>query len=172
MSESSITRKAPIISSCSALEIPAAYRLGGNLLKGRGENSIINSYLLISGRSKYCKLMFISSMKMCLKIRLYVFFFLSFVFLELYLLHMEVPSLGDSLELQLPAYTTAKATPDLRRVFDLHHSSRQCQILDPLREAKDRTCNLNVPSQICFHCATTGTPKLYAFYKTKLKALN
>ena len=40
----------------------------------------------------------------------------------------------------------------------LHHSSRQCQILNPLREARDRTCNLMVPHWIHFHCATTGTP--------------
>ena len=25
-------------------------------------------------------------------------------------------------------------------------------------EARDRTCSLMVPHQICFHCATTGTP--------------
>ena len=27
-----------------------------------------------------------------------------------------------------------------------------------MSEAQDRTCNLIVPSQICFRCATTGTP--------------
>ena len=30
-------------------------------------------------------------------------------------------------------------------------------ILNPLRKARDRTCILMVPSQICFHCATMGT---------------
>ena len=40
----------------------------------------------------------------------------------------------------------------------LHHSSRQCRILNPLSEARDRTCNLMVPSRIHFCCATTGTP--------------
>ena len=52
---------------------------------------------------------------------------------------MEVPSLGVELELQLPAYTTATAVQDLSRVCDLYHSSRQCQIPDPLSEARDRT---------------------------------
>ena len=52
---------------------------------------------------------------------------------------MEVPKLGIELELQLPAYTTATATPDQRRVCDLHHSSRQHQIPDPLNKARDRT---------------------------------
>ena len=62
------------------------------------------------------------------------------------------------MELQLPAYTTAIATSDLSRVCDLHHGSRQRQILNPLREARDRTRSLMVPSWIRFHCATTGTP--------------
>ena len=43
----------------------------------------------------------------------------------------------------------------------LHHSSRQCQILN-LSEARDWTCNLMVPSRICFRWATMGTP-LQAF---------
>ena len=65
------------------------------------------------------------------------FFFL--VFLGLHPRHMEVPRLGVQSELQLPAYTTATATPDLSRVCDLHHSSWQCRILNPLNEARDRT---------------------------------
>ena len=36
---------------------------------------------------------------------------------------MEVPRLGVKLELQLPAYTTATATPEPSRVCDLHHRS-------------------------------------------------
>ena len=32
------------------------------------------------------------------------------------------------------------------------------QILNPLSEARDQTCNLMVPSQIRFHCAMMGTP--------------
>ena len=39
--------------------------------------------------------------------------------------HMEVPRLGVTLELQLPAYTTATATSDLSCICDLHHSTRQ-----------------------------------------------
>ena len=42
----------------------------------------------------------------------------------------------------------------------LHHSSQQHQILNPLSEARDQTCNLMVPSQIHFHCATMGTPTI------------
>ena len=42
----------------------------------------------------------------------------------------------------------------------LHHGSQQHGILNPLSEARDRTCNLLVPSQIRFHCATSGTPNI------------
>ena len=73
---------------------------------------------------------------------------------------MEVPRLGVESELQLLAYTTATATWDLTRVYGLHHSSRQCRILNPLSQARDRTCNLMVPSRNRFHGATTGTPEI------------
>ena len=56
-------------------------------------------------------------------------FFFFFCFLEPYLQHMEVPRLGVHSELQLLAYATATAMPDLSQVFDLHHSSQQRQIL-------------------------------------------
>ena len=46
----------------------------------------------------------------------------------------EVPRLGVELELQLPAHTTATAMPDLSCVCDLHHSSWQRRILNPLTE--------------------------------------
>ena len=41
--------------------------------------------------------------------------------------------------LQLQAYTTVTATQDLSRICDLHCSSQQCQILNPLSKARDRT---------------------------------
>ena len=67
---------------------------------------------------------------------------MSFVFLQLYLRRMEVPRLGVEWELQLPAYTTATATQDPSHVCDLPHSSQQGQILNPLTEARNRTCIL------------------------------
>ena len=54
--------------------------------------------------------------------------------------------------------------PDLRRVHDLHHSSQQLWILNPLSKARDRTCNIMVPSQIHFRCATMRTPNC-SFYE-------
>ena len=45
---------------------------------------------------------------------------------------MAVSRLGVKLELQLHTYTTATATRDLSHVCDLHQSSQQYQILNPL----------------------------------------
>ena len=114
----------------------------------------------------------------------YFILFYFFVFLGLHPQHMEVPRLGTKLELQLPAYTTATVTPIRPFYFifllftaapasygasqargpiraaaaSLQHISWQYQILNPLSEARDWTHNLIISSQICFCCATTGTP--------------
>ena len=69
-------------------------------------------------------------------------FFLFFNFLGPHPEHMEVPKLAVNLELWLQAYTTATATRDPSRVFNLHHSWQQRQILNPLSEARDGTCIL------------------------------
>ena len=71
---------------------------------------------------------------------------------------MEVARLGVESQIQLPAYTTAITRSDPSRICDLHICSQQRQILNPLSGARDRTRNLMVPSQICFRCATAGTP--------------
>ena len=78
----------------------------------------------------------------------------------LYPQHMEVPRLGVQSELQLLAYIRATAMWEPSPICDLYHSSRQCWILNPLNETRDRTYNLIVPSQICFCCASTGTPPI------------
>ena len=88
----------------------------------------------------------------------HVLSFFFFSFLEPHLWHMEVPSLEIKLELQLQAYTTVTAMWDLSHICDLHHSSRQCQILNLLREARDRTRNLMDTSQTHLHWATMGIP--------------
>ena len=62
-----------------------------------------------------------------------LFFFCLFVFLGPYPQHMEVPRLGVQAALQLPACTTASATADPSHVCNLHHSSRQRQILNSLK---------------------------------------
>ena len=60
-----------------------------------------------------------------------------FFFLGLHPQHIEVPRPGVESELQLLA--TATATRDPSCVCDLHHSSCQCQILNPLSKARYRT---------------------------------
>ena len=98
----------------------------------------------------------------CVLLLLFLFYLIYlFIYLFCFLgphLHMEVHRLRVELELQLPAYTTATATQDPSCVCDLHHSSQQHLILNPLSEARDWTCILMDPSQICFHCTPVGTP--------------
>ena len=57
------------------------------------------------------------------------------------------------------SHSNTRSQPRLQ----LHHSSRQRQILNPLSEARDRTGDLMVPSQIHFYCATMGIPKSGVF---------
>ena len=65
--------------------------------------------------------------------------------------HMEVPRLGVELELLQLAYTTATATQDLSHVCNLHQSSQQCQILNPLSKAMDQTRILTDTSQVHYY---------------------
>ena len=80
-----------------------------------------------------------------------VFLFLFFVFLGQHLWHVEVLRLEVELELQLPAYTTDTAMQVLNHVFDRHHSSWPCRILNSLSKARDWTYLFIDVSQICFH---------------------
>ena len=52
----------------------------------------------------------------------------------------------------------AIATSDPSCICDLHYSTQQHRILNPISKARDPTKNLTVPSQICFCWATMGTP--------------
>ena len=45
------------------------------------------------------------------------------------------------------------------RICDLHHSSQQCWILNPLRETRDWTCILMSTTRIRLHWAMMGTPR-------------
>ena len=98
-------------------------------------------------------LLLVSSCDELILLRLFLFFFLTFLrydwhilrlflktellsvtylfiyyffFLGPYVQHTEVPRLGVKLELQLPAYATARRTRDPSQVCDIHHSSWQC----------------------------------------------
>ena len=71
---------------------------------------------------------------------------------------MEVLRLRVKSELHLLACATAAVMPDLTHICDLCHSLWQCQVLNPLTEARDQTHILMDTSQIPFHCPTRGTP--------------
>ena len=55
------------------------------------------------------------------------------------------------LELQPLAYAIARATPDASHVCNLHYSSRQHQIFNPLSRARDRTQVPTDTNQVCYH---------------------
>jgi len=76
--------------------------------------------------------------------------FLFSVFLGWHLQHMEVPRLGVQSELQPRTYARATATPDASPDCDLHRSSWQCQILNPLSKARDQTCVLVDTSWVAY----------------------
>ena len=65
------------------------------------------------------------------------FFVCLFVFLGSHLPDMVVSRSGVELELPLLASATAIATSDLSLICDLHHSSQQRWILNPLSKAMD-----------------------------------
>ena len=71
---------------------------------------------------------------------------------------MEVPRLVIKSELQLLAYPTATATRDLSHICNLHHSSRQCWILNPLSRSRHQTCVLMDTSWVPHCWVTIRTP--------------
>ena len=64
---------------------------------------------------------------------------------------MEAPGLEVASELQLQAYTTTTAMTDRSRVCNLHNSSWQYQILNPLGEARNQTRILTDINGVRFH---------------------
>ena len=95
----------------------------------------------------------------CLKFNLILFYCLFFPWKKSWQAR-EVARLGVKSALQLPACARATAMPDLSHVCDLHHSSWQHQILNPLSEARDKTCILMDTGQVCYPWAQMGTPNL------------
>ena len=82
-----------------------------------------------------------------------------FVFLGPHPWHIELPKLGVKSTVAAGlnhSYGNSSSEPC---ICNLHHSWWQRQILTPLSKARDHTCTLTDASQICFHWATTGSPK-------------
>ena len=103
---------------------------------GRFPKMLIRAQLPPTGQGRGCVWLLQATISLSLP------FFWSLVFWGPHPQHMEGPRLGVELEPQLPAYTTATATSDPSRICHLHHSSRQRRLLNPLREARERTCVL------------------------------
>ena len=78
--------------------------------------------------------------------------------------HVQVPGLGVKSELQLPAYTTATATSDPRCIYNLHHSTWQRRILNPLSKARDWTSVLMDTSWVRYLWATMGMPSFICLF--------
>ena len=102
----------------------------------------------------FCFSWYIAHFSGCFELESSDLFLFYFALLGPHLWHMEIPSPGVQLELQLPACATATAVQDLSCIWDLYHSSGQRQILNPWSEARDWTHNLLVSSWIHFCCAT------------------
>ena len=95
----------------------------------------------------------------------FIYYYFFFVILGLHPQHMEVPRLGVKWELlQLLAYTTATATQDLSHVGDLHQSSWQRQILNPLSEARDQT-HIFMDTSLILNLHHSGNSLFQYFYK-------
>ena len=99
---------------------------------------------------------------------LFIYLFLSFVFLGPHPRHMEVPRLGVRIRATAAGYATTIATRDPSCISDLHHSSRQHCFLNPLSQARDWTWVLMDTSWFVNHWATMGTPNaLYFLWRTE-----
>ena len=72
---------------------------------------------------------------------------------------MGVRRLGVELELQLPAYATAIATSDPRRICNLHCSSQQCWIFNPWAGPGIKAVSSWILVGFLTHGATRGTPQ-------------
>ena len=88
-----------------------------------------------------------------------IFFF--FFFLGLHLQHMEVPRLGVKLEPKVPVYTIA--TRDPSHICDLHHSSRQHQILIHWVRPGIKSVSSWILVRFVTRWATMGTPPIFNY---------
>ena len=101
-----------------------------------------------------------------LRTHLGLFFFFSFILLRATPAGYGSSRLGVKSELEPLAYATAIATRDPSHVCNLHYSSGECWILNPLSEARDWVHILTVTSQVHHHWAAAGTPGLVFFQLT------
>ena len=87
-------------------------------------------------------------------------FFFFFVFSGPHPQLMEIPRLQVKLELQAASLHHSHSNMGSETCCDLHHSSRQQWILNPLSKARDPTQVLTDTSQLHYYWATMRTPRL------------
>ena len=63
---------------------------------------------------------------------------------------------------------TAIAMPELSHICDLHCSSQQCRIPDPLSETRGQTCILMDTSYVRFCWTAMGTPSHWIFLEASM----
>ena len=96
---------------------------------------------MIEALTSIVNLIVLTQIKYCVFIYL-IFIFCLFCPFRAAPVAYEGSQAGVASELLLLAYATATRDPSCS--FDLHHSSQQCRILNPLSEATNRTLNLMV----------------------------
>ena len=82
-----------------------------------------------------------------------------YIYIFVCLFFRAAPRLGVRLKLQLLAYATATAVPDLNHICDLCES----RIFNPLNEARDQTCILMDTSQIFNQLSHSGSAFVHSF---------
>ena len=95
---------------------------------------------------------------------LYPFYLFILLFRVTPVAYVSSPARGQ-VEAVAAGLPTATAMWDLSCVFDLHHSSWQHQITNPLSKARDQTHILTDTSQIHFCCATMVIPSTHFLNK-------
>ena len=92
----------------------------------------------------------------------FIGFFLGFLFFVcLFVCHFRAkPAAYGGSQARGPMGARATATPDLSHVCYLYHSSQQRWILNPLSKARNRTCNLMVPSWFVSNAPRRELPPL------------
>jgi len=91
-----------------------------------------------------------------------LFFFFSFLFRAMLVAYGSSKDRGE-LELQLLAYTTARTTWDPRHICDLHHSSWQCLVLNPLIEGGIKPASSQTLCQVLKPLSHKGNSRKYIF---------
>ena len=116
---------------------------------------VMKSYNYFSHLSMYTRCIFAVS---CLRSKHLRSFYFTILFIYLFLHFRATPTAYGDPRLGAAGLCHSHSNAGSSFICNLHHSSRQHQILNPMSEARDQTHNLMVPTWIRFLCAMMGTP--------------